>query len=260
MNLIEINDVSKSFEYDTKIGFFKSEKKTVTAIKNINFTISKPSIVTLIGANGAGKTTLIKMLLGLIAPTSGKLLVLDQNPYLKDDNYLKKVGFVSGQKRLLNPDLPAFDSIFVNSLFYGLSVAVIEERFKNLTKLFGIENKIDVPIRNLSLGETIKFEIISSIIHRPQIILLDEPTIGLDFEAQMTIIKTLKELHEKENITILLTSHYPKDIKELSQRLVVLEKSEIIFDGLPSELDKLNQNSEVSKYLNQLNEELKIYE
>ena len=255
---IFIKNVSKTFTVSKRLGFFKQEKKMFNALSNISFEINEPTILTIIGANGAGKTTLIKNMLGLIAPTEGMVSIDGYNPYKRDKKYLKQVGFVSGQKRVLKTDLTPFDSIFSTCLFYDMKIEEINDRFEELVKLFKVDQKVDTLVRNLSLGETIKFEIILAIMHKPKLLFLDEPTIGLDFESQKIIISTLKKLHLEENTMIILTSHYPKDIKELSKKVLIIEKGTSTFFGDFEELTQ--QDISINNYINELNEELKAYE
>ncbi|NJS41963.1 ATP-binding cassette domain-containing protein [Candidatus Gracilibacteria bacterium] len=159
---------------------------------------------------------------------------------------------------MLNPDLTAYDYISVSSLFYELEPQEIETRLHHLSELFEVTHRLHSLVRNLSLGETIKFEIIASIIHKPRVLFLDEPTIGLDFSSQSTIVSLLKQYHEEENVTILLTSHYAKDIQTLSKELLVIEKGkELYYD----DINNLNShpNRKVNSYLQTLNEELARY-
>lgn len=258
MNFL-IQNLNKVFIIAKHRGIFGSEKSTFQALKNINFEINEPTILSIIGANGAGKTTLIKIMIGLIPPTKGLVNINGFDPYRRDKKYLKQIGFVSGQKRTLNTDLTPFDSIFSACLFYDMEIDEINERFNELTTLFRVNEKVDTLVRNLSLGETIKFEIIASIMHKPKLLFLDEPTIGLDFESQKIIIETLKKLHNEEQTTIILTSHYPRDIKELSKQVLIIEKGYPIFFGAFEDLAK-HRDETIDNYISQLNKELEAYE
>ena len=231
--------------------------KATEALKNISFTIEKPTILSVVGANGAGKSTLIKIMLGLISPTNGNVKVLGYDPYLKQTDFLKKVGFISGQKRILSNDLSARRSIIGNALFYDLSLTQIQERLDNLSTLFKVNHKLDQLVRTLSLGEIIKLEIINSIIHKPKIVFLDEPSIGLDFDSHETIINLLKQLHEIEQVTIVLTSHYMRDIKALSKQILVLENGLQLYNGDFNNLPK--NTSLLNNYLDSLNKEIVKY-
>ena len=256
--ILTATNISKEFTTSKPSGLFKRSTKTTTALSNISFTIEKPTVLAVIGANGAGKTTLLKLLLGLVEPTNGSIELLGFNPYTDRKKIINQLGFVSGQKRMLNPDLTAYDYISVSSLFYGLAPEEIEKRLLHLSELFEVTHRLHSLVRSLSLGETIKFEIIASIIHKPQVLFLDEPTIGLDFSSQSTIVSLLKQYHEQEGVTILLTSHYAKDIQTLSKELLVIEKgAEVYYDSL----ENLNShpNRKVNTYLQTLNEELARY-
>ncbi len=243
--VIEVDNITQTFG------------KSMQALKNINFSIDKPTILSIVGANGAGKSTLIKIMLGLISPTNGKVKVLGYDPYLKQSDFLKKVGFISGQKRMLSNDLSARRSITSNALFYDLSLTGIQERLENLSILFKVNHKLDQLVRTLSLGEVIKLEIINSIIHKPEIVFLDEPSIGLDFDSHETIINMLNELHAKEQVTIVLTSHYMRDIKALSKQILVLENGQQLYSG---DFSGLSKNTEtLNNYLDSLNKEIVKY-
>jgi ABC-2 type transport system ATP-binding protein len=256
---IKINQIEKIFTTTRRKGLISFEKIHFKALSDVSLNLQNPTILTIIGANGAGKTTLIKLMTGLISPTKGNIEINGFNPYQRTKKYLKQIGFVSGQKRVLNPDLNPFDSIFSTCLFYDMEIELINSRFEELVKLFNVEHKTESLVRNLSLGENIKFEIILAIMHKPKLLFLDEPTIGLDFESQKIIITTLKKLHSEEKTTIILTSHYPKDIKELSKDVLILEKGCPIFFGKFEDLE-VHKGDDVNIYINQLNEELEAYE
>jgi ABC-2 type transport system ATP-binding protein len=258
MSIISIQNLNREFLVKKPAGLFQSKKTVITALSQISLEIPEPTILTVIGANGAGKTTLIKIMLGLIAPTAGKVSVLNTNPYLRNKNPLKNIGFVSGQKRVLNTDLTPFDSIFVSSLFYDINSQEIIKNFRHLAELFEVTHRVDSSVRTLSLGETIKFEIIASIIHKPKILFLDEPTLGLDFAAQQSIISTLKTYHEDQKSTIVLTSHYAKDIQALSKQMLILDKGQTIFTGSYQQLIELKQKDH--KFINLLQQELRKYD
>jgi ABC-2 type transport system ATP-binding protein len=240
--LLKAKELNKSFITKKSTGLLSSEKSQVAALKSFDLEIAKPLIYGLLGGNGAGKTTLIKMCLGLIEPTSGHLEILGFNPYNKDKQFLSQVGLVSGQKQNLDEDLSGIDNLKLSGLLYNLDKKTIDIRIKELTNIFKITQKLDTPIRQLSLGQRMKFEIISSILHKPKILFLDEPTIGLDFDTQNTLRKTLKELNQKENITILITSHYMKDITTLCHKVAILEDGIKVFDGTIEQLQKQQNN------------------
>ncbi len=281
--LLSAKGVSKTFTIQKRTGLMQTETKHVEALKNFDLIIEKPIILGLIGPNGAGKTTFIKHCLGLVEKTAGELQVLGFDPYTgqplseeiknKYPNqetwfhrlnrtlgggynkapFLKQVGLVSGQKQNLDPNLSALDSLRLSGYLYDMTTEKIESQIKLLVDKFDIEDKIDVPVRQLSLGQKMKFEIISSVLHSPQFLFMDEPTLGLDFEAQSMMRQMLLELHQTKGLTILLTSHYLPDITMLCSRVAVIEKGEKVFDG---GVEELMQKSQSAGYLKTLVEEL----
>ena len=213
---------------------WKRNHKRVMAIKNINISINKGEIVGLLGPNGAGKTTLIKLLTGILEVKSGEILCLNKTPYKKEKNYLKNIGVVMGQKSQLIWDLPAMETLRMLKEIYEIDRKEFEERLEKLLRLLNLKEKVSTPVRKLSLGERIKFELTCSLIHKPQILFLDEPTIGLDITSQYAVYDFLREVNRTENTTIILTSHYMKDIENLCERVVIILKGEKHFD-LPLE-------------------------
>ena len=250
-NLIAKN-LFKTFIIQKKISFLKTETKEVKALINFDLTIDKPMIFGLVGPNGAGKTTFIKHCLGLVERTSGSIEVLGFDPYLRKPNFLRQVGLVSGQKQNLDPNLSAMESLKLSGYLYDMKTLEIDERIDYLVDLFEIRDKIDVPVRQLSLGQRMKLEIISSVLHSPKFLFMDEPTLGLDFDAQ-NIVRTLMKKLNNEGLTILLTSHYLPDITELCDRVAVIEKGSKVFEGT---LPELLIESGKSGYLHTLIEEL----
>jgi ABC-2 type transport system ATP-binding protein len=246
-------NVSKTFTVYKRLGFFKREKKEVQALTDFSLTIPEATIFGLVGPNGAGKTTFIKHCLGLVEKTSGELEVLGYDPYLRKPDFLKQVGLVSGQKQNLDSNLSAIESLRLSGYLYDMQPQRIEERIQYLAHLFEIEDKIDVPVRQLSLGQRMKFEIISSVLHEPKFLFMDEPTLGLDFDAQNIMRTLLLKLNKEEGLTILLTSHYLPDITLLCSRLAVIEKGEKVFEGTVKEL---MAESGKEGYLHTLIEEL----
>ena len=213
---------------------WKRKHKKVMAIKDINVSINKGEIVGLLGPNGAGKTTLIKLLTGILKVKSGEILCLNKTPYKKEKIYLKNIGVVMGQKSQLIWDLPAMETLKMLKEIYEIDRTEFEERLEKLLRLLNLKEKVSTPVRKLSLGERIKFELTCSLIHRPQILFLDEPTIGLDITSQYAVYDFLREVNRTENTTIILTSHYMKDIENLCERVIIILKGEKHFD-LPLE-------------------------
>ncbi|MBC7472131.1 MAG: ATP-binding cassette domain-containing protein [candidate division SR1 bacterium] len=252
-NQLTVNNVSKTFTVHKRLGFFKREKKVVDALIDFSLVVEPVTIFGLVVPNGVGKTTFIKYCLGLVEKTSGELEVLGYNPYLRKPNFLKQVGLVSGQKQNLDPNLSALESLRLSGYLYDTTPQNIEQRIAYLVDLFETEDKIDVPVRQLSLGQKMKFEIISSVLHEPKFLFMDEPTLGLDFDAQNIMRSLLLKLNKEEGLTILLTSHYLPDITLLCSRLAVIEKGKKVFDGTVKDLMQENGRD---GYLKTLIEEL----
>jgi ABC-2 type transport system ATP-binding protein len=251
--LLEAKNLEKTFTVYKKLGWFRREKKQVKALQNFSLEIDKPIIYGLVGPNGAGKTTFIKHCLGLVENDVGQISVLGYNPYQRKPEFLQQVGLVSGQKQNLDPNLPAIDSMILSGYVYNMQQPKINQRIEELVNLFDLKEKIHTPVRQLSLGQKMKFEIISSILHSPKFLFMDEPTLGLDFDSQNTMRKLLKELNQTQGLSILLTSHYMPDITNLCQRVAVIDKGQKMFDG---SLDELRKSSQNQGYLKTLVEEL----
>ena len=253
MPLLTATKISKKFKVYKRLGLFKRQETVVDAITDFDLEIKEPVIFGLVGPNGAGKTTFIKHCLGLVEKTSGELSVLGYNPYLRKPAFLKMVGLVSGQKQNLDPNLSALESLRLSGYLYDMTTQEIETRINELVTKFEIMDKIDTPVRQLSLGQRMKFEIISSVLHSPKFLFMDEPTLGLDFDAQNIMRTMLLDLHKTQGLTILLTSHYLPDITLLCSSLAVIEKGKKVFEGTVGDL---MQESGREGYLKTLIEEL----
>lgn len=251
--LLKAKNLSKNFVVYKRTGFFSRDKKEVQALKNFSLEIEKPIIYGLVGPNGAGKTTFIKHCLGLVEKSEGELEVLGFDPYKRKPAFLKQVGLVSGQKQNLDPNLSALDSLKLSGYLYDMMEPDITNRIDYLVDLFDIREKIDVPVRQLSLGQRMKFEIISSVLHSPKFLFMDEPTLGLDFDSQNIMRTLLLKLHKEDGLTILLTSHYMPDITLLCERVAVIDKGQKMFDGT---LEDLTSSKQKDGYLKTLVEEL----
>lgn len=245
--VLEIRDLSKTYTtFKKKAGFagalsslFRREIIPVHAVKPTSIKINKGEFVGLLGPNGAGKTTILKMMTGLIPPSSGTCLAFNQYDTKKrPKQYLRRIGMVMGQRNQLHPDLPAIDSFRLSQAIYDIQEARFNERLKTCLDLFEIEGKLNIPVRKLSLGERMKMELILAILHEPELLFLDEPTIGLDFNAARQIRKFLAEANHHFGITIILTSHYTKDIEELCRRVILVNHGTTIFDGPLNALDE----------------------
>lgn len=212
-------------------GFWNRQYERKLALQPIDLKIAGGQIVGLVGANGAGKTTLLKLLSGLIYPSGGEARVLGHNPWDRKPEYLKKISILLGQKNQLWWDIPAADSFELLSRIYDLDIKEARSRVKELAELLQCQELLNVQLRRLSLGERMKMEIIGSLLHRPSVLFLDEPTIGLDIVAQTTIREFLASYVKRERPTIILTSHYMDDISKLADRLLLISKGSIVYDG-----------------------------
>lgn len=239
MPIIEVNDLSKHYRVYQKQegiggsirGLFHREFREVQAVKGINLTVDQGEFVAFLGPNGAGKTTTLKLLSGVIQPTGGTATVMGYVPWLRQNNYRRRFALVMGQKNQLWWDLPARESYRLHQHIYAVDAKEFEARLDELSDLLDVTRLLDQPVRELSLGERMKMELIAALLHSPEVLFLDEPTIGLDVIAQHNIQKFLKFYQEKRRITILLTSHYMKDIAALCQRVVVIARGTIQYDG-----------------------------
>jgi len=244
MGIIDVNNLTKIYRIHEKPGGFKNTIKDLfarkyinkTAVDNISFTIEPGEIVGLLGENGAGKTTTLKMLTGILYPTRGTVTVSGFTPTDRKRAFLKKICFVMGNKSDINWDLPAVDTFRYQQLVYGVSDAEYKTNVAMLSELLGATHLLNTPIRRLSLGERMKMELINSFLYTPEIVFLDEPTIGLDLGSQIAIRDFLKSYRQEKKTTILITSHYMDDIEETCDRVILLTNGQKAFDGNISEL------------------------
>ncbi len=239
MPIIEALGLSKSYRVFQKKdgllgalkGLYRREYKAVKAVDGVNFSIEPGEMVAFLGPNGAGKTTTLKMLSGLIYPSAGAAQVLGFTPWERRDAFRRQFALVMGQKNQLWWDLPAEDSFQLHREIYSLPPADFNKTLKELTELLGVEKLTRQAVRELSLGERMKMELIAALLHQPRLLLLDEPTIGLDVVAQVTIQKCLKEYHARRGVTMLLTSHYMRDVEALCDRVLVITHGKLLYDG-----------------------------
>ena len=236
---IKINNLSKSFKlFKRSAGlkgalksFFNREYQVFTALENINLEIEEGEIIGILGENGAGKTTLIKLMIGLLYPNKGSVLIDGFNPWERDYNFLGNIAVVMGQKNQLWWDIPASESFLLNKHIYNLTETEYDKTLNELVDYLDVEDKLNVQVRRLSLGERMKMEIIAALLHKPKIILLDEPTLGLDVISQSKIRDFVKYYNQKYKTTFVITSHYSKDIQEMCERVFVLNKGKSVYDG-----------------------------
>jgi ABC-2 type transport system ATP-binding protein len=212
-------------------GLYQRQYKEVHAVDDVGFAIEPGEIVAFLGPNGAGKTTTLKMLSGLIYPTSGTADVLGFTPADRADAFRRQFALIMGQKNQLWWDLPAADSFQLHKEIYSIPEDQFRQTLGELTELLGVETLTRQAVRELSLGERMKMELIAALLHQPRLLLLDEPTIGLDVVAQVTIQKCLREYHERRGVTILLTSHYMRDVEALCERVLVINHGHLVYDG-----------------------------
>lgn len=211
--------------------FFRRTYRNVEAVRDVSFQIEPGEVVGFLGPNGAGKTTTLKMLTGLIYPSSGRVEVAGQVPFRRTPAFLRQITLVMGQKQQLLWDLPTLDSLRINGAIYGLSDRTFRDRVSELATMLDITDKLNQPVRKLSLGERMKAEMLAALIHRPQVLFLDEPTLGLDVNAQVAVREFLREYNRRYQATILLTSHYMADITALCKRVLLIYQGELIYDG-----------------------------
>ncbi len=211
--------------------FFRRQYRMIKAVERVSFQIEPGEVVGFLGPNGAGKTTTLKMLTGLIHPSSGKVRVAGHMPFRRSPAFLEKITLVMGQKQQLLWDLPALDSLKINAAVYGIANREFQRRVGKLTEMLSLEGKLTQPIRKLSLGERMKAELLAALLHQPQILFLDEPTLGLDVNAQVGVRDFLQEYNQQFDATILLTSHYMADITALCDRVLLIHQGQLIYDG-----------------------------
>lgn len=217
-------------------NLFRPEYRTVNAVREVSFRVEPGEMVAFLGPNGAGKTTTLKLLAGLVEPSGGDAEVLGHVPWRRANAFRRRFSLVMGQKNQLWWDLPASASFRLQREIYGVPAAEFAGRLDELSSLLGVADLLDQPVRELSLGERMKTELIAALLHGPDLLLLDEPTIGLDVVSQRTVQGFLKKYQEERGITVLLTSHYMKDVEALCRRAVVIDHGRVIHDGPISEI------------------------
>jgi ABC-2 type transport system ATP-binding protein len=209
----------------------RREHREIQAVRGVSFEVGPGEVVGFLGANGAGKTTTLKMLTGLIRPTTGSARVAGEVPFERRRSFLQKITLVMGQKQQLLWDLPALDSLQVNAAVYDVPAAEAKRRIAKLAELLDVTAQLRQPVRKLSLGERMKCELLAALLHEPKILMLDEPTLGLDVNAQDSMRRFLREYNREFGATVLLTSHYMADIVALCPRVLLIHEGRLIYDG-----------------------------
>jgi len=217
-------------------SLFRREHKLVEAVRQVSFEVHAGEMVAFLGPNGAGKTTTLKLLSGLIYPTSGTATVLGYSPWKRENAYRRRFSLVMGQKNQLWWDLPAQESFRLHKEIYRIEATEFDRRLDELTDLLSVKKLISQPVRELSLGERMRMELIAALLHRPDVLFLDEPTIGLDVVSQRKVQEFLKKYQREQGITVILTSHYMKDVQALCQRAIIINQGEIKHDGPLAEI------------------------
>ncbi len=243
---IKVSNISKSFKtYNRAPGikgalksFFNRQYTDFHALKNINLNIDEGEILGILGENGAGKTTLIKLMVGLLHPTSGDININNYTPWNRNNDFLKMITVVMGQKNQLWWDIPASESFLLNKRIYQIEDSSYNQILNEMVELLDVEDKLHTQVRRLSLGERMKMEIIASLLHKPKIIMLDEPSLGLDVMSQAKIREFVKYYNEQYKATFIITSHYMNDIDSMCKRVFVMNKGEGLYDGNFSSLIK----------------------
>jgi ABC-2 type transport system ATP-binding protein len=212
-------------------GLFRREHTETRAVDGVSFSIAEGEFVGFLGPNGAGKTTTLKMLAGLLHPTGGEASVLGFTPWERRDGMKRQISLLMGQKNALWWDLPARESLELNRAIYEIPRADFDRSVAELTEMLDVREQLDVMVRELSLGQRMKMELIAALLHRPRVLFLDEPTIGLDVVSQKTVREFLREHNARSKTTILLTSHYMQDIEALCERVILIDHGRLMFDG-----------------------------
>lgn len=245
--MIKVTDLRKTFTTHIKepglAGSIKSlvkrKKVTKDAVKSVSLEIQQGEIVGLIGANGAGKTTLVKMLAGIVHPTSGEATVLGFRPWERHNDYRKQMSLIMGQKAQVWWDLPALDSFLLLKEIYQIPETIYKKNIEFLADTLSVKDQLRTQVRKLSLGERMKIELMAALLHEPKVIFLDEPTIGLDISAQKAVREFMKNYQREFRPITILTSHYMEDIKELCPRIVIIKEGQFVYDGPLAKIQRM---------------------
>ena len=250
--VIKVKNLQKSFRVKQQEKIFKTlfkpNYKTIYAVKGVDFEVQRGEAVAFLGPNGAGKTTTIKMMTGLVHPSDGEALVLGFDPFLRKPEFLRRIGLVMGNKASLNWDLTPNQSFNLIKNIYNLKNDFAQKRINELAELLDVTHLLNTQMRSMSLGERMKMELIGSILHKPEILFLDEPTIGLDILTKKKVRKFLKNIQRKENTTLILTSHDIDDIEIVCDRVIVINKGQKCFDDSISALINKYQHNRYLRF------------
>ncbi|MCL2050377.1 MAG: ATP-binding cassette domain-containing protein [Lachnospiraceae bacterium] len=246
MNVITVNNLTKIYQQRKRQPGFVAALKTFfqddivykTAVDNICFTIEDGCIIGLLGPNGAGKTTVLKILSGILYPTMGSVEVAGHIPYLREDEYKKKISLIVGQKNQMMWDLPAIDTLLWLKEIYDIKKTDFDETLKTLSKLFNAEDLLNLQVRRMSLGQRMKMELIASMLHNPKVIFLDEPTIGLDVTSQNSLREFIKEYNKRTGATVILTSHNLIDVEALCSKVILINNGKVTHNNSLEDLVK----------------------
>jgi ABC-2 type transport system ATP-binding protein len=236
--VISVENVSRSFVVKKKVGRFRRRATTVEAVRDLSFTVEPGEMVGYIGPNGAGKSTTIKMLTGILVPTSGTLRVAGHTPYVERTQLARRIGVVFGQRTTLWWDLPLRDSFDLLRRIYRIPTARYTANLAIFTELLDLGELLDTPVRQLSLGQRMRGDIAAALLHDPEVVYLDEPTIGLDVVSKANLREFLRETNRQRGVTVLLTTHDLDDIEQLCSRVMVIDTGRLVFDG---DLDALHR-------------------
>ena len=239
MDVISVKNLSKTYQVFKKepglAGTLKSlihrRYEKVKAVNDISFTVGEGELVGFIGPNGAGKTTTLKCLSGLLHPDSGQISVLGESPWQRKTQFLKQISFIMGQKNQLWWDLPPMETFLLNKEIYEIEDNQFKKTLADLVDLLKVKDIIKIQVKRLSLGQRMKCELIAALLHSPKVLFLDEPTIGLDVVMQNNMREFVKDYNQRYKSTVILTSHYMRDVAALCKRVIVINKGKILFDG-----------------------------
>lgn len=255
MSFINVKNITKTFKvpikengkFKTLKSFFNRKYKYIKAVDDISFSIEKGEIIGLLGPNGAGKSTTIKMLSGILMPDSGNVLIDNMVPYIDRKKYVSNIGVVFGQRSQLWWDLPAIDTFDLLKDIYKLNSEEYTNTLNELIDMLSIRDIINIPVRQLSLGNRMRCEIAASLIHKPKILFLDEPTIGLDAVSKKVVREFIKKINKEQNVTVILTTHDMLDIEALAKRIILIGKGKVLYDGSLRKLKNKYDNQKIIK-------------